>query len=74
MEQTWTLGGSYADWTMTVTVTAPAHLEAPDLTSFPDKAFANLGLHFHDAVNLYECRRHQDDDRTSAGIYGSRIY
>lgn len=73
VEHTWTLGGTYANWKMTVTVTAPDHLDESEVADFPVRQFENLGRQFHDAVNLYECLRYQDD-RTRASIYGSRMY
>jgi hypothetical protein len=57
MEHTWHFGGAYANWTMTVTATAPDHLDTPDLTQFPVQRFDNLGRHFQEAVNLYESLR-----------------
>ncbi len=74
MEHTWRLGGTYANWTMTVTADAPDHLDEADLTTFPVRRFDNLGRHFHDAVNLYESLRYQDDHAGRAGICGSRVY
>jgi hypothetical protein len=74
MQHTWRFGGAYANWTMTITATAPDHLDTADLTEFPLRQFDNLGRQFHDAVNLYESRRYQDDRSTHAGFYGSRMY
>jgi hypothetical protein len=74
MEYTWKLGGTYADWTMTVTVTAPDHLTEADVPEFPSRQFDNLGRTFHDAVNLYECLRYQDDRSANAGVFGTRVY
>jgi hypothetical protein len=73
MEQTWQLGGTYANWTMTVTVTAPDHLDAADLAEFPTHHFDSLGRMFSDAVNIYEYLRYQDDRDTQAG-HGTRVY
>jgi len=63
MEHTWTLNGGYANWTMTITATAPEHSELtePDLPTFPVENFANLGRQFHDTVNLFECLRFEDE-------------
>jgi hypothetical protein len=74
MEHIWHFGGTYANWTMTVTVSAPDHLDRADLAEFPVRRFDNLGRQFHDAVNLYESLRYQDDHAARAGIYGSRVY
>lgn len=74
MHHTWHFAGAYANWSMTVTVAAPDHLDAADLSAFPVRRFDNLGRHFHDAVNLYESLRYQEDRSTRAGIYGSRMY
>ncbi len=60
MEQTWTVSGSYADWTMTITAVTPEHLDHLDLKQFPDRAFRRLADQFADAVSLYECRRDQE--------------
>jgi hypothetical protein len=74
MEQTWQLGGTYGNWTMTVTVTAPNDLDTADVTEFPARQFDGLGRVFHDAVNLYECLRYQDDRGSQTGIYGTLVY
>jgi hypothetical protein len=74
MQHTWRFSGAYANWTMTITTAAPDHLDAADLTEFPLRQFDNLGRQFHDAVNLYESRRFQDDRSAHAGFYGSRMY
>lgn len=74
MDYTWQLGGTYANWTMTITVNPPDHLEQADLSEFPVRQFDNLGRVFHDAVNLYECLRYQDDRVARAGVFGSRVY
>ena len=74
MQHTWHFSGAYANWTMTITISPPDHLDAPDLTEFPVRRFENLGRQFHDAVNLYESLRYQDDRGLRAGIYGSRMY
>jgi hypothetical protein len=73
MQHTWQFAGAYANWTMTVTISPPDHLETADVTAFPIQRFDTLGRQFHDAVNLYESLRCQDD-RTAVGIYGSRMY
>lgn len=74
MRHTWHFSGTYANWTMTVTASAPDHLDEPDLTEFPLRRFDNLGRHFQDAVNLYESLRYQDDRAARAGACGSRMY
>ncbi len=74
MHHTWHFAGAYANWTMTITVTPPDHLDAPDVSTFPVQRFDNLGRHFYDAVNLYESLRCQADHTTRAGICGSRVY
>jgi hypothetical protein len=74
MENTWQIGGTYANWTMTVTVVAPDHLDAADVAEFPVRQFDGLGRVFHDAVNLYECLRYQNDRGAQAGVYGTRVY
>jgi hypothetical protein len=74
MQHTWHFAGAYANWSMTVTVSAPDHLDAADIAAFPLQRFDNLGRHFHDAVNLYESLRYQEDRGARAGIYGSRMY
>jgi hypothetical protein len=74
MQNTWNFSGAYANWTMTVTVSAPDHLDEADVTEFPIRQFENLGRQFHDAVNLYESLRCQDGQASLAGIYGSRVY
>jgi hypothetical protein len=74
MQHTWNFGGAYANWSMTITVAAPDHLDAADLTEFPLRQFDNLARQFHDAVNLYESLRCQNDQTSLAGIYGSRVY
>jgi len=74
MQNTWRFAGAYANWTMTITATAPDHLTEPDLTEFPLRQFDNLGRQFHDTVNLYESRRYQDDRSAHAGFFGSRTY
>lgn len=67
MEHTWTLGGGYANWTMTITATAPDRADppeeptGPDFPEFPTRQFENLGRQFHDAVNLFECLRYEDE-------------
>lgn len=68
MQHTWHFAGAYANWTMTVTVAPPDHLDAADLSAFPVRRFDSLGRHFHDAVNLYECLRYQEDRSAQAGI------
>ena len=73
MQHTWHFSGAYANWTMTITVTPPDHLDTVDVPEFPVRRFDNLGRQFHDAVNLYESLRYQDD-RAQVGIYGSRMY
>lgn len=60
VEHTWTVRGSYANWTMTITTAAPEHSDHVDLKYFPGRAFARLADQFVDAVNLYECLRDQD--------------
>ena len=74
MEHTWHFSGAYANWTMTISVTPPDHLDEADVAEFPARRFDNLGRQFHDAVNLYESLRYQDDRAARAGIYGSRMY
>jgi hypothetical protein len=74
MQHTWHFGGAYANWTMTITVNAPDHLDETEIAEFPLRQFDNLGRQFHDTVNLYESRRYQDDHSARAGIYGSRVY
>ena len=58
MEMTWQVSGAYANWTMTVTVTRPEHL---DETEYQDnwrkEPFERLHLHFFDVVNLLEVGR-----------------
>jgi hypothetical protein len=70
MEQTWQVAGTYANWTMTVTVTAPDDLDEADLADFPVRQFDGLGRVFHDAVNLYECLRCQDEREASPWVNG----
>jgi hypothetical protein len=60
VEQTWTVRGSYANWTMTITTAAPEDVEQAALEYFPGRAFAHLADQFVDAVNLYESLRDQD--------------
>ncbi|HEX6357208.1 hypothetical protein [Actinophytocola sp.] len=74
MQNTWQFSGAYANWTMTISISAPDHLDRPDMVEFPVRQFDNLGRQFHDAVNLYESLRYQDDWASRAGIYGSRVY
>jgi hypothetical protein len=74
MQNTWHFSGAYANWSMTITISPPDHLDKTELTEFPLRQFDNLSRQFHDAVNLYESRRCQDDRSTQAGIYGSRVY
>jgi hypothetical protein len=74
MQHTWNFGGAYANWTMTVSISAPDHLDESEVTEFPLRQFDNLGRQFHDAVNLYESLRCQDDRASRVGIYGSRMY
>ena len=74
MKHTWHFGGAYANWTMTIAVGPPDHLDKAELTEFPLQRFGNLGRQFHDAVNLYESLRCQEDRSTRAGIYGSRTH
>lgn len=74
MQHTWHFGGAYANWSMTIAIAAPDHLDRPDIVTFPLRQFDNLGRQFHDAVNLYESLRYQDDRSARAGIYGSRMY
>lgn len=74
MQHNWHFGGAYANWTMTITVSPPDHLDKAELTEFPLRRFDNLSRQFHDAVNLYESLRYQDDRAARVGIYGSRMY
>jgi hypothetical protein len=74
MQNTWYFSGAYANWAMTITVSPPDHLDKAELTDFPLRQFDSLGRQFHDAVNLYECRRDQDARASQVGAYGSRVY
>lgn len=58
MEMTWQVSGAYANWTLSVKVEAPEHLDESEYRDdWRKEPFDRLHLHFVDIVNLLEVGR-----------------
>jgi hypothetical protein len=58
MERTWTLSGTYANWTLTVSAEPPETESGDfDVPEWPGEKFDPVAAHFLQAVNYYEVSR-----------------
>lgn len=67
VQKSWSIEGSYAQWTLTVTLGVPESSERDEVPDLPSAEMQPVADHFVQVVNLYEIS--QDLERVGQGVW-----